>query len=803
MPTFYGRNVNTLRMFGQARYGDCAAGRVSGDKVYHAAGVVVDRRRNPHPVYVADTGNSRILGFRSWDSPSPDVVFGQPDLTSMAANGDCNLGMYGPTSAAQLCLMAFPAGTNVAEQWMYLNFGVDSYGNIYVPDIYNNRVVAYRNPFTPNAGPPVAVRVWGQADMAANGVNQGRGPGKPDERSLFLSMDPSAYASARGLCLDGADNLWVADTLNHRVLRFPRGSTTADLVLGQPDFTTCDVAAEHAQQAAPDRMRAPSSVQVDADGTVYVLDEHNGFFGRLLVFKGPLRNGMPARVIFPKQRLTGDFANGYTWAYPAGITLNPIKTDDFTDDTRTRRYRDGVLWTHDRNVGGHRILLLDGEGEILVAVGATDTVSAGFTDQLFWRGSLSPESGFNVTMTGGSIGFDSQHAMYLADGARHRIARYALPWRPRQTERGLSIPGDAGGKFPGTRPNGTGPANLAADDVGVVARGGQLIVRDFQRYLVWNDYLNKPDGAPADLFVGQTDGNTLSQRNLLTSRTMHGIDAANRLWATGEHNRLMVYQLPFTAASAPLRTLIPLFWADNPAEEVRYECHIALAIDPLLGHLWVSDSINHRLLRVRNPQDWAGKLIVDAVLGQPDKVQTQLNRGQPKPNAASFGAVNCLRFDRAGNLFVVDNTYEGHPNGRVIAFLHDDLAAINTLFPPTQAKRVYCVDGFEATQILRIHAPFDHPHSPVSVAFNSRGEMVIGNDGYYRDPRPRALRQLFLYRRPLEKQTPDAMIELPLGAPGELTFDEQDNLIVQDHTWNKVWVINYDRDPGWLRALPN
>jgi hypothetical protein len=89
----------------------------------------------------------------------------------------------------------------------------------------------------------------------------------------------------------------------------------------------------------------------------------------------------------------------------------------------------------------------------------------------------------------------------------------------------------------------------------------------------------------------------------------------------------------------------------------------------------------------------------------------------------------------------------------------------------------------------------------VSVAFSSKNEMVIGNDGYYRDGKLRALRQLFLYRKPLEKATPDAIIELPLGAAGEMKFDDADNLVVMDHTWNKVWVINYDRDPVWLKPL--
>ena len=80
--------------------------------------------------------------------------------------------------------------------------------------------------------------------------------------------------------------------------------------------------------------------------------------------------------------------------------------------------------------------------------------------------------------------------------------------------------------------------------------------------------------------------------------------------------------------------------------------------------------------------------------------------------------------------------------------------------------------------------------------------MVIGNDGYHRDPRLRLVRQLYLYRAPYSQTLPDAIIELPMGTPGEMAFDANDNLIVQDATWNRVWVLNYDRDPTWLKPWP-
>lgn len=95
----------------------------------------------------------------------------------------------------------------------------------------------------------------------------------------------------------------------------------------------------------------------------------------------------------------------------------------------------------------------------------------------------------------------------------------------------------------------------------------------------------------------------------------------------------------------------------------------------------------------------------------------------------------------------------------------------------------------------------NHPFSPVNLAFNSRDELVIGNDGYYANPTERANRQLYLYRTPLTKQTPDAVITVPVGAVGDLAFDQGDRLVVQDHTWYRVWG-DRPRGAGAGRELP-
>ena len=789
-----------VKMFGQRTRKEAAAGAVTGYNIYHASGVIVDRSLTPEALYVFDTGNNRILGFRSYDSTTADRIFGQPDAFSSAANGDCNTGMYGEPSSASLCLTSYPAGTNVAEQWMRHHMDVDGQGNLHVADAYNDRVLIYKAPFgadlAAGEGDALPDLVLGQPDFTSNGPNRGRGPGTPDSRSLHISAGGFDHVSSRGVSVDAAGNVWVADTFNYRVLRFPRGATEADLVLGQEDFNSCEAEPDMSASTLLS-MCTPTIARInEATGELYVVDEYpGGFPGRILVFTPPFQNGMPASRLFEvQQRLEGDYIDGYRLTHASGLVFNPYSSDEWIDpDTMQHRYREGLMWLNDRT----RCMLLDSSGNILLAIGAPDTVTLGGRYDVYGRNGLDPTKPFNLIWPGGMIGFDSDNNIYLADEAHNSISRYALPYRPYMTENGMALPAANGGLFP-RQP--IDEVHWRLDRVGCVAHKGQLIVRDHQRYMVWNDYLNKPEGAPADLFIGQVGGDNIDMRNNIVDRSHHAVDSHDRMWSGSEHGKLMLYQLPLVNGAEPLRTLIPLYWADEPDQEVSYRTS-AVAFDSLNGHLWVLDG--HRLLRVRNPDDWSGKLLVDAVIGQNDKTTNLVNRGLPQPDASSLGDVNSIRFDRHGNLFVVDNTYEGHPNGRVIAFLAEDLSQINTMFPPIQAKKLYCVESFDQTDICRIHMDVDHPFSPVSVAFGATNAMVIGNDGYYRDSRLRAIRQLYWFFNPLVKPTHDAIIEIPMGAAAEMHFDEQDNLIVLDHTWNKVWVVNLNPSGAslhWLRA---
>jgi sugar lactone lactonase YvrE len=214
-------------------------------------------------------------------------------MASSTCNGDSNYQSYPevPQAAATtLCGMR-------AEQMSILEGGAgagmatDSSGNLYTPDYFNNRILRYNDPF---ASDTRADAVWGQADFSGHTCNRGRGHSLPDARSLCLAPSPGTGYLVAGVAIDAAGNLWATDNQNHRVLRFPFDtkhgipSDTADLVLGQPDFYIANVG------QSPSEMDTPNAVRVDTQGHVFVADSLNH---RVLHFAPPFQNGMPATTI--------------------------------------------------------------------------------------------------------------------------------------------------------------------------------------------------------------------------------------------------------------------------------------------------------------------------------------------------------------------------------------------------------------------------------------------------------------------------------------------------------------------------
>jgi len=137
-----------------------------------------------------------------------------------------------------------------------------------------------------------------------------------------------------GLAFDPSGDLWVADSLNNRVLEFRppfSDNMNAATVIGQPNFQRTKAG------TGPDRLNNPGYVTFDAAGDLWVSDNWNN---RLTEFRPPLFSDMNASVVIGQENFT---ASSY------GTTQNTLFGPGQTAFDST-----GNLWVPDG--GNSRIL---------------------------------------------------------------------------------------------------------------------------------------------------------------------------------------------------------------------------------------------------------------------------------------------------------------------------------------------------------------------------------------------------------------------------------------------------------------
>jgi uncharacterized protein (TIGR03437 family) len=271
---------------GTAGYGGDGAPAVRAD-LNSPQGVAVDAAGN---LYIADTFNNRVRMV------APDGT-----MSTFAANG--YPGFSGDGVAAIGTTLFFP--TDVA---------VDPSGNVYIADFGNSRIrevsggvistIAGSTALAPIAddvsatsirlnGPTgVAVDNSGNVYFAEGSVGPGSGLAVGDYRvwrvapsgtltaaagNGLQSFSGDAGAASRaqlnsptGMALDGAGNLYFADTANHRIRRIsPGGTITTVAGNALPGFSGDGGAATLAE------LNSPAGVAVDASGILYIADSAN------------------------------------------------------------------------------------------------------------------------------------------------------------------------------------------------------------------------------------------------------------------------------------------------------------------------------------------------------------------------------------------------------------------------------------------------------------------------------------------------------------------------------------------------
>lgn len=200
-------------------------------------------------LYVADSNHNRVLVYSPLPTtslPEPTFVLGQPDLNSTAS---------GSTATS----LSYPVGIATAGS------------KLAVVDTGNCRVLIWNTPPTANAEAPDVV------------------VGQPDMTSSSCATTQATFKNAWGAASDGT-RLVVTDDEANRVLVWNTFPTTngrpADLVLGQPDFTTGTQM--NGTLPAGAQMNQPFAVAADG-GKLFVADY---FSNRVLGWNAmPTTNG--------------------------------------------------------------------------------------------------------------------------------------------------------------------------------------------------------------------------------------------------------------------------------------------------------------------------------------------------------------------------------------------------------------------------------------------------------------------------------------------------------------------------------
>jgi sugar lactone lactonase YvrE len=257
-----------------------AAEAVLGQPDFMANGVALTQNGQNQPngifvdgagrLWVADRGNNRVLRYDNASTKAnganADGVLGQPDFMTN-------------TPGVTASLMEGPIGVFA-----------DAGGRLWVSDRGNARVLRFDNAAA-KANGAAADGVLGQPDFMTK-------TGGTSATKMVLSEQPF---------VDTAGRLWVADSLNNRVLRFDNAAAkangaAADGVLGQPNLMS------GGGGTTQNTMSIPGGVCGDPEGRIYVMDTGNS---RVLIFNNAAAkaNGANADNVLGQPNFTSGAAN--------------------------------------------------------------------------------------------------------------------------------------------------------------------------------------------------------------------------------------------------------------------------------------------------------------------------------------------------------------------------------------------------------------------------------------------------------------------------------------------------------------
>lgn len=386
--------VSTGRLYTVSGSGDVLFGGDGGSataaQLFLPIDVTVDASGS---LYIADNSNHRI---RRVTPPAPT-----PALTTIAGNGQDQYNGEGPALTVQL---NFPR-----------NLALDAAGNLYLSEFEGQRV----RRITP-AGVTSTIAGTGAAGFLGDG-----GPGTT-----------ARLNGPRGLAVDAAGNVYVADYHNHRIRRI----TAAGVITTIAGNGTAGFSGDGGLATAA-LLNYPSGVAIDASGNLYIADQLNNRIRKITASTGVMST------------IAGNGGGGAWCADGTAVSASLMEPDNVAVDSA------GNVYFSD--TGSHHVCRINTSGQITVVAG---TGAAAFDGENI----AGPLASLNLPT---ALSVDSAGNVYIADTGNNRVRKLTVSTGILTTVAGTALFGFAGDGGPATA------GQLSALGV-AVSPGGTLYIAD-------------------------------------------------------------------------------------------------------------------------------------------------------------------------------------------------------------------------------------------------------------------------------------------------------------------------------------
>ncbi len=668
-------------------------GSVTAASLANPVGAALDRQGN---LYVADWANNRVLEYSAplTSTSAAQRVFGQPDFSTNLAGTDAS-SLSNPSAVA-----------------------VDDFGNLYVVDIGNNRVLVYRAPLS--SGMPASL-VFGQGGSFTTGL--------PNKNGLSASSLNGPYS----LAVDHAGHLYVADGVNNRILEYDAPLTSdviADRVFGQANFTSA------ASGLGAASLNGPMGVALDERGNLYIADNGNN---RLLQVHQPLLDQAAAQVFgqfdFNSGAPNGPNLSSLSLWHPIGLAADRAGNLYVADYANRRVLEYDIPIPND-------IPSIDTLSPSTLAAGGPDFILTayggvfGLGSTIRWNDSDLPTTYIDANHLTAAI-----PAAWVASGGPFAIRVFTPP-----PGGGVSLPVNLSlySRLPRDRtadgvlgqPNFTSnavnnlvlpsDANRLAGPGGVVidSHSGRLFVADSNnlRILSWPNAAAFANGQAADLVIGKPDFQINVNQGGPTASNMEytfgiALDAQGNLYAAdSSNNRVLVYLAPLHSGMPASRVFgqygsFSTKLANNGGVSANSLSRpVAVALDAA-NNLYVVDQSNHRVLEYDAPL--TSDTSADRVFGQPDFTIGAPNNGGVSGHSLKTPAYAAV--DSQGNLYVADAL-----NARVLEYdspLATDTNADHVFGQPDFSSNTFDNGGVSAASL----------GVPTGLAVDRQGNLYIAD----------------------------------------------------------------------------